>query len=173
MEKTSYSLWLLPSLAVRGALAQAIHDLSRRLSTPTFEPHITLAAPAQAAEAEIVAHAERFAANLASVPIRFDGIGHTEAYFRCLFLRAEKSAVLLAAHRQACAELGRPPEADYMPHLSLVYGRLDTGAKLKLIEEIGRRLPTSILSDRLGVCTMVGPPDAWKVRSFPLRGARA
>src|SRR5205823_12276016 len=124
----------------------------------------TLATPA-APRAEIVAHAKRLAATLAPVPIRFDGIGHTEAYFRCLFLRAEKSAPLLAAHRQACAELSQPPEADYMPHLNLVFGKIETAVKQKLIEEIANRLPSSLVADRLGLCVVAGPPNAWNVIS--------
>lgn len=163
MKRIPCSLWLLPALPVQSELARRIENLGLRLSTPRFEPHMTLTAPVDLLEGEIIAAAREIAASLAPLTIRFDGIGQTDAYFRCLFLRAEKRRDLLAAHEHACAQLGRAPEADFMPHLSLVYGKLTQETKAALTEEITPRAPTTIVADRVGICGLVGSPDAWKV----------
>jgi 2'-5' RNA ligase len=173
MKKVPYSLWLLPALPVRNDLAQLIENLSGRLGTPRFEPHVTLAAPVETHEAEIIATTQEIAASLAPLSIRFEGIGQTDAYFRCLFLRAEKRPDLLATHERACARLGRPPEPDFMPHLSLVYGKLTHEVKAALTEDISPRVPSTIVVDRLGICPVVGSVDTWKVLGpFTLTGKR-
>jgi 2'-5' RNA ligase len=171
MKKAPYSLWLMPSPTVRGGLAELIDALSRRLGTPRFEPHITLAAPNNATEVNAVTRTTGLAEELAPISIRFEGVGYTDAYFRCLFLRAEKSVELLAAHQFACERLGQPPEAEFMPHLSLVYGTLHQTMKEKLIVEIDPWFPKTLLADRVCLCPIIGPPGAWKlVGPFPLKG---
>lgn len=171
MTNVRYSVWLMPPPALREHFAELIDALSRRLGTPRFEPHITLAAPRGATKAQALAEAQRLATHLAPVPVRFDGIDHTDAYFRCLFLRAAKSAELLAAHRRACTELGQPVEADYLPHLSLVYGEIDRAEKEKIIAEIAGRHPGEFVADRIALCAIVGTPDAWPILGpFSLTG---
>jgi 2'-5' RNA ligase len=171
MKKLPYSLWLMPAPTVRAVLAELIDTLGRRLGTPRFEPHITLAAPNNAMEADAVARARDLAEQLAPISIRFDGVGYADAYFRCLFLRAEKSAELIAAHRYACELLGQPPEVEFMPHLSLVYGKFDRALKENLTIEIGTRLPQALSADRVGLCAIAGPPDGWQVIGpYPLTG---
>lgn len=171
MTHTRYSIWLMPPAALRERFAELIDALSRRLGTPRFEPHITLAAPRAVTDAQALSEAQRLATRLAPVPLRFNGIDHTDAYFRCLFLRAVKTPEILAAHRRACAELGEPIEADYMPHLSLVYGEIDRAEKEKMIADVGARFPAEFVADGIAVCSVVGPPDAWPISGpFPLTG---
>lgn len=166
-----FFLWLMPPAAVRDRFARLIDVLSRRLGTAQFEPHITLSGSPDAGEAEAVSRATTLAARLAPVPVRLVDVGYSDAYFRCLYVRAERSPELLAAHRTACAHLGRPPDDDFMPHLSLVYGNLSETEKEKIIEEIGRRFDTTFLSDRIALCLPAGPPDGWRlVGPFTLAG---
>lgn len=163
MSATSYSLWLRPAAPAAARFAQMIEALSHRLGTPPFEPHLTLSGVASTTEADAIARSERLAAQLAPVPIHLVGAGYTDAYFRCLFLRAEKTPPLLAAHRMASAEMQQPVDADFMPHLSLVYGTLETSVKEKIIEEIDARRPHNFLADSVSLCIVAGPPAEWRL----------
>lgn len=162
MTATSYALWLRPDAASAATFAQLIEALSHRLGTPRFQPHMTLSGVASTTEADAIARSKRLAAALAPVPIHLIGAGHTDAYFRCLFLRAEKTPPLLAAHRLASAEMQQPTDADFMPHLSLVYGALATPVKEKIIEELDSRFPRNFLADSISLCAIAGAPDEWR-----------
>lgn len=163
MTATSFSLWLRPAAPATARFAELIEELSQHLGTPWFAPHLTLSGLASTSEAEAIARCERLAARLAPLPIHLVGAGHTDAYFRCLFLRAEKTRALLAAHRIACAGLQQPVEADFMPHLSLVYGTLATPVKEKIIAELEGRFPRNFLADSIGLCSIAGSPSEWRL----------
>lgn len=160
----------MPPPAVHDRFAQIIDTLSERLGTPRFVPHITLAGGA-GPEADAVAHTESLAAKLAPVAVRLTEADYAEAYFRCLYVQAEHTPELLAAHRTAAERFGEPPEADFMPHLSLVYGDLPASAKEELLCQIGWEFETRFIANRVSLCLPVGPPDRWPlVASFALMG---
>ena len=103
MTNARFSIWLMPPAPMRARFSEIIRRLSRRLGTPTFDPHVTLCGgPLNTDESELAVRAEELAARLAPVPIRLTDIGYTEEYFRCLFVRAERTAELLDARRAAC-----------------------------------------------------------------------
>lgn len=171
MPNPSFSLWLTPPPAVREPFGRLIEALSQRLGTPRFEPHITLCGSGDFTEEEVLARADALAARLAPVPIHLTELGYTDAYFRCLFVRAERSDELLAAHRVACEQFGTPPAPDFMPHLSLVYGTFTRGQKERLMDEMGRRIDMRFYATGLSVCPPAGAPESWRVFGpLPLGG---
>ena len=169
-----YSLWLTPPPPVYARFARLIAALSRRLGTPRFPPHITLAGAGAEREEDAIARAKALAATLAPVPVRLLDIGYSDAYFRCLFIRAERSPALLAAHRAAARALGGEVSDDFMPHLSLVYGNLPVERKKTLIAEIGRRFDLEFTAAQTTLCLPAGEPDGWRTLGpFPLGGEPA
>lgn len=161
----------MPPAPVRERFARLIETLGQRLGTPRFAPHVTLGGATNLAEKEVCARTEALARRLAPVPIRLTEVGYTDEYFRCLFVLAERNVELLAAHRLACECFGKPPAADFMPHLSLVYGTLSREQKERLIDEIGRRFDVSFRADSISLCLPSGPPPHWRLRGpFPLTG---
>src|SRR5688500_3142229 len=86
-----FSLWLMPPPAARERYANLIDRLAARLGTPRCEPHITLGG-CDGTEAQAVARATALAARLAPVAVRLGPLETTEQYFRCLYVRAERSA---------------------------------------------------------------------------------
>jgi 2'-5' RNA ligase len=170
----TYSLWLRPAAAAAARFAELIDTWARCLGTPRFEPHITFGTITATTDAEATARARQLAARLAPVPIHLVGAGHTDAYFRCLYLRAEKTPQLLAAYRLACAELEQPMAADFMPHVSLVYGTLATSVKEKIIAEIDGNFPEDFFADSVSLCVLAVSPDDWRsLGPFSLTGRTA
>jgi 2'-5' RNA ligase len=164
-------LWLLPPTPVHERFAALIDRLSRRMGTPRFIPHITLTGSLHSPYDEIVRLTADLAATLAPIPIRLAGIGCTDQYYRCLFMRAERSRELLAAHEAACVRLGRSPESDFMPHLSLIYGDLPQDRKNSIVQEIGANFDAAFYANRIGLCRLDGSPEQWQLpRTFTLTG---
>ena len=164
-------LWLLPPASVQATFAGFIERLAQRFGTAGFIPHITLAGSLDLPADETVRRTAELAARLDPVAIRLTGIGATDEYFRCLFMRAEHSAALLATHETACAQLARPPEKEFMPHLSLIYGKLSQDQKNHIIDEIGNRLDIAFIADRIGLCRASGSPAQWQLsHTYSLTG---
>lgn len=171
LDERSYSLWLLPPPAVGRHYAAMIDTLSQRLGTPRFEPHITLTGRTEASEDVVMAATQELARRLAPVPVRLAGAAHTDAYFRCLYVWAERTPELLFAHRLACELLAQPADKDFMPHVSLVYGNLDAAKEEEVLEAIGGRLPLSFVADRIALYLLAGSPDGWRqVAALALMG---
>jgi len=118
------SIWLVPEGDVREKLAARIAELSRRYGTPSFEPHVTLLGGIGEGEGEVLRRGALLAASARPIAIRLSAVRRGDEYFRCLFLEAERSPDLLAAHEHASDLLGARGRAPFLPHLSLLYGRL-------------------------------------------------
>lgn len=157
---SSLSLWLLPPPAVHARCAALIARLAQRLGTPVFEPHLTLAGTSLAA-AEAIVRLRALAQQLPPLTIRLGELQSTDAYFRCVYARAELSPALGAAYATACRLLDQPL-GDFLPHLSLVYGDLDADTKKSLTSELGGRLDLTFVADRVALYDPTGSPSVWQ-----------
>ncbi len=156
---TGFSLWMLPPPDVAERFRALIRELSRRMGTPPFEPHLTLLGGIE--DASAAARVAPLAARLPPLPIRLTEIGTTAEYFRCVFIHAERTPLLQRAHQQACDMLGQAP-GEFTPHLSLIYGKLHATEQARAIAGIGARFDTAFTVERLALYSTAGPPPAWR-----------
>jgi hypothetical protein len=63
--------------------------------------------------------------------------------------------------------MGTTPDAEYRPHLSLLYADRPAAAKDAILGRLGRDWNEPCLLDRLAVVRPDGPPESW-VRSATL-----
>lgn len=164
-----YALWLVPGQPAFSILASTISRLSREHSTPQFGPHITLLGRIVLPEAKALAKS----ASLASIlePFRFElgEIGFLDENFRCLFVTVVAGHAISRTYRAACRTFTRQ-NAPYMPHMSLVYGKLPPETKQKMATDLswlsGRAFPVH----QLMLWRVDGPVRQWKpVKTFDLR----
>jgi len=152
-------------------LTGLVGDLSGRFGTPLFAPHLTLQGdttmPPAALECAAAAAAE-------SVPTFSEPVAlveGSEAFFRSFYARFAVS--------QPLAKLKRAldPEGfdSFMPHVSLLYGRVEAAAKAAAIAEVNAQLAgRAIHFDRIGIVTSGQdiPIAEWRVvASVKLRPA--
>jgi 2'-5' RNA ligase len=156
------SLWLVPEGSARDRLARLIDRLAARLGTAPFPPHVTLLAGLARPEGEALAAAEGVASSLAPFSVRLGGVDGGDAFFRCLFLRAGRTDALLVAHAAAARAFGRDPDPRFDPHLSLVYGELESRTRADLIRELRSLTERPFDADRLHVWRTVGPVREWR-----------
>lgn len=166
-----FSLWLMPPEPFFSRYRELIHRLSREHGTQTFPPHLTLLGSQRGEEAAMVERTRQLAWVLNPVPIHLLDVGGREEFFRCVIVYVEKSRELMEANCKARELFHVGPDAEFLPHLSLVYGDLDRSQKVTLIDEI-----ESPVDDRFEVHTLRlietgGGPEGWRlVRDFPLIG---
>lgn len=177
MSTPHYALWLLPPPPERARLRELIRTLAQQHGTPVFEPHVTLLGGIDDAQPTALAATAALARRIAPLRIRLGEIGQRDSYFQCLFVHAIPDAALLQAHRLAREAFARREDAEFLPHLSLVYGILDQPQKAAIVAQLGGRLDGEFLVEELA---LIGyrkddQPRGWRpVATFTLRGeARA
>ncbi len=148
---TYHSIWLMPSGKINDELSRLISQLSQQYAAPVFPPHVTLLGELTGAEKELAAQTRQLAAGLQPFQVNLTVVDVLDAYFRCLFLRAEETPALLAANRQARQLFKREQDPKFMPHLSLLYGDFDRATKDRIIEIHRTRIQPAF-------CGEPGPP---------------
>ena len=132
--KTEYTIWMIPTGYAYARLISIIEELSRKFGTLRFEPHVTLLGEILLPKKEVLDKTRRLTELISSFEISLFDIGHSNQYFKCLFLNAEKSPDLMEAGRKARRVFGR--DEPYEPHLSLLYGNIDDDVKKEIEEEL-------------------------------------
>jgi 2'-5' RNA ligase len=170
---TGYALWLIPAGQTYLHLARKILSLSRRYSTPCFEPHVTLASGINVPEHEALIHSAALASRLEPFEIRLAEIDFLDEYFRCLFVRVMPTDGLINAHQAAKEVFSLGKQPPFMPHLSLMYGNFPIDVKKKIAS--GPSVDVSFEVSRVHLYSVNGPPADWRqAGTFRLhkRGAR-
>lgn len=168
--RKNYSLWLMPAGSAFRRLAGVIHDLSRKYSTPPFEPHVTLLGRIALPEREVLVKSAILVRRLRPLAIRLTVLDDRAEYFRCLFVNAAKTAPLIEAHRMARETFHQKQRSAYLPHLSLVYGNLTPRLKKEIITSLGRRFELEFDVRSLYVYSTTGAPRVWRrIRFFRLK----
>lgn len=166
-----HSLWLMPTPADEAMLASIVGELSSRFSTPLFAPHLTLQGDTETTPAALERAITAAASSVAAFAEPVSIVEGSDAYFRSFYARFAVSAALAKLKRAL------DPEgfANFMPHVSLLYGPVETAAKAAAIAEINARLAgRAIRFDRIGIVTSGQdvPIADWRVvASVALRSA--
>jgi 2'-5' RNA ligase len=156
-------LWLAPAGAEAQALSALVVELSQRLGTPRFEPHLTLLGPLApaAGEAGLEERVASLAGRLAPLTLPLRGVSGEPIFYRALYAAVEPTPALQSARAEAGA-LCPAPEAPFRPHLSLAYGRLDALTQAALSAELAPRIPAVVTARHLDLIRTDGPPRAWR-----------
>jgi 2'-5' RNA ligase len=164
------SLWLMPEGAVRDRLRVLIGELARRHRTPLFLPHLTLLGGIPGPEEAALSRAAGLGRALGPIAIRLREVETSDDYFRCVFVRAELTESLRGAHVDARAAFPGAAPTPFLPHLSLLYGRLESPQRAAVLRELGPAQEVAFEASRLHVFRTEGPPRAWRRRGAFLLG---
>ena len=169
----SHSSWFTPSDKAYDELSKMISQLSKKYSTPSFEPHVTLLGSIIDPETEVFEKISSIANQLQPFEVKLTNVGYQNEFFRCLFIKAEESKELIRSNSLARKLFNRETDPPYMPHLSLMYGNFNPEIKEKIITEIGKEFNISFEVENIRVVSYIpGHHDTsgWKiVKEFPLK----
>lgn len=157
------SFWLLPPKKI-----QAIYQ---PLTTPRFEPHITLttAVVLKGENKSILQIIEAVVKNLRPIPVELTEVSVSTTYFQCVFARVKPTLELLQVHQLVRSALRHSDLSMYVPHMSLVYGNISLEQRFKIAQEI--KLPvTKFIADRISAINAGSlNPKTWKqIAAFKL-----
>lgn len=132
-----YTLWLMPKGKAYQKFSGLIKKLASENQALVFEPHVTLLGEIMLPQDEVIKRTNKLVAGQKPFAVTMEQIGYEDYFFRTLFVRAKKTAPLLALHKQA-KKIFQMAALPYMPHLSILYGIFPNELKEKIIAEIGR-----------------------------------
>jgi len=161
-QSSHYSLWLVPTGDARQQLAGTILGLSRAFCAPSFEPHVTLASGITGPAGEVASKMRRLAKSVAPFTVRLTKVDGLEEYFRCLFVRVAPTHPIMSANERAREAFHLERQAGFMPHLSLLYGRLPCDMKERIIVLLARQFGLGFKVSRLQLYLIKGQPAAWR-----------
>ena len=170
MRAEGYSIWLIPSGDVYQKLAEIISQLSDKYSAPNFEPHVTLIGDLLGAKEEIISKTTKLAGSLKPFEIKLKRVDYLDEYFKCLFVRAEKTKELIQANNLAKEIFNRKFDPEFMPHLSLLYGDFIPEIKEKILGDLGREFNIDFEVKSIHLFSTTGEVKDWhRIKEFPLK----
>ena len=167
-----HSVWLMPHAADERRLSAIVDELAAEFDAPRFRPHLTLVEDNATDAAELERLAGRLGAGITAFAAAIAGIGATDLYYRSLYARFAAAGPLLELKRRAIATIAFSPIADFLPHVSLLYGVAEGPHKRQAVAALEQRLAgAAIRFDRVAVVRSAKsiPISEWAVRAaFPL-----
>lgn len=161
-----YSIWIMPSPGSYHArkISGVIDGLAGELKAPRFSPHVTLIGSICAGRAEALRATQSIAESADPFTLYLGSVGHSDAYFRSVFIRVRKTSPLMELNKAASEILGADCKG-FMPHLSLLYSDSDEGARKRIVRRAAASAligPRGFRADRIYLYSTAGPVRRWK-----------
>jgi 2'-5' RNA ligase len=167
-ETSGYSIWLEFGRS-KAELRQLINLLSRRLGTPAFSPHITLAGQLDYREKTIIEKTSWLASVTDPFKVRCNRFGYEHtSFFKAFYLEVALNNALKDL-RNIAEDTFKITNQLYLPHISLLYGYPDSKIRENLISELGNRLPVVADVTVISVIKSYGQVANWElIREYEL-----
>lgn len=163
-----YALWLKPENEVYDVLKRIIVSLAKEYEGPVFEPHITVAGGIDRPEDELQELVSDLAKESEPMTLHLKETDFRDALYRSLFVRIAPNDTLLFLRERCLTSLKKEHEP-YMPHISLMYKKLEAHRKKEIIERVGKRFDLVFIPDKLYLVRTNGTPDNWaEIMHVPL-----
>lgn len=173
----SYSMWLMPQGELLDKFSRLIIKISDEYGSPKYIPHVTLLGDLSGfTRAEVLSKAGELAKSLVPFTITLTEVTYPasypndhEAFYRSLYIVAERTKPLMRANELARKMFGREGDPPFNPHLSIMYGPFPAETKEEIISEVGREFNVSFEVDSIYVWSDKGLPHEWKlIKKIPL-----
>jgi len=166
----TYSLWLVPD---RGSeefrrLNDLITEQAEAYGTPEFEPHVTVVGGVEAEKKRVASEAEKLAEEGDPFVLSLAETRCSTTEHQCVFVLVEPTARLLKLHLRASESVGTD-EGMYVPHLSLVYGRMGIEERARVAGSVAESVPDEVRATAIEVVETGKPVEDWEVTErYPL-----
>ena len=167
MTTSRFSLFYLPVGTVASTTSDLILELARRYKTPLFTPHVTLLGDLHLSKDEVMEKTAELARQLRPFTIQITHLEQGTSYFQCVYIRAA-SPKLIESNKRARQIFDLKSEP-FLPHLSLLYGNLDSEIKESIIQEIGPAFNRSFNVNSIAIWETKEEPKNWnQIKTIPL-----
>ncbi|MEM0200904.1 MAG: hypothetical protein QXD23_00685 [Candidatus Micrarchaeaceae archaeon] len=132
------SIWFIPSKETTTKLTTIISKLSKKYSSPLFEPHITLSKHIKITDKIVDIFKNNFK-ELKEFEMEVINVDQDNKYFKCLFLSLKISEEFKEAIKIS-EKLFKGEQPEVNPHLSLIYGNMPENERKELVISLSKEL---------------------------------
>ncbi len=161
MQDNTYSLWLRPSQTQIDELTKIISRLAHQYRRRVFPPHITLLSSIKSDIRTITSTCEQITESHPAFDIRLGKIDYTKEHYRNLYILAEVDETLTKLYNQTKIKLEHTISETFIPHVSLLYGNLDTKKQQQQGVELSNSYAKFFNCQRLDLYNASGKESEW------------
>ena len=156
-----FAVWLIPVLEDEQYLGEIARKLSKLYEAPKFQPHITIYGLIDA-KFEIVKNAViKSVADVEPFTVKTTGLSYSDDIWKSVFVNIESNKNLNLIHERLSDNLGMYSKYNFIPHLSLIYKKIDESEKKKIIDNI--RLKKELGIDKISILKFSEDISKWKI----------
>ena len=162
-KSSDYVLWLLPDQQSKRKISACIESLSRRFSTPVFDPHITLAKVPVRPISELEKLVDLLSERFSSFPVLLD-LPHCGEppfqMFSAAIKNPDKIIDISNSFDNLCdGSFGKKRAL----HLSYLYGSIHCNELLKFMESEGENYVQLLYIQKMALVDVSGDVSSWKI----------
>ena len=164
----AYWVWGLFTLEDKIFLDQIKAKVQKKLKSPFFETHITLAGPYQNIDNLFLNKLRIFGENNSPILLNPEGYSYKQEIFKTFYVSIENSENLKKLRRNIFDLNKFDLDSKYFPHISLSYGEHEIKEKKELIKQLPK-LNRTIKLSKIVLVNVNEDINLWKIiQSFKL-----
>ena len=129
------TLWAMPKKEEIPLILSAKQTIDNELQGPAFPIHMTLAGQFDMNQSEINSLKEVMVSKLNPIEISYKGYGMKDYFFQAFYVKVNLNQDLQTTRSKIC-DILKIENEEFMPHLSLYYGKQALEKKQSLLTEL-------------------------------------
>ena len=132
---SSLMLWEIPKKKEIPLFLKAKQLIDNKLNGPSFPIHMTLAGPFDLNQSKVKNLEEEIVNRINPIEISYKGYGMKDYFFQAFYVKVDLNQDLQSARSKIC-DIVKIEDEEFMPHLSLYYGKKSLDEKQSLLAEL-------------------------------------
>ncbi len=163
------TLWAIPKKKEIPLFLSAKETIDKKLKGPPFPIHMTLAGQFELNLSKVKDLEERMANEIKPIEITYKGYGMKDYFFQAFYVKVDLNEELQFIRSKICYFL-KIENGEFMPHLSLYYGKQGLEKKQSLLTELPK-IEGSFLVETFYLVSFDPKNIEWKIlNSIHLKG---
>ena len=129
------TLWAIPKKEEIPLFLESKRLIDNKLKGPGFPIHMTLAAQFDLNLSKVKKLEEEIAKRINPIEISYKGYGMKDYFFQAFYVKVDLNQDLQSARSEIC-DIVKIEDEEFMPHLSLYYGKKSLEKKQSLLAEL-------------------------------------
>ncbi len=156
-----FAVWLLPNTEDIEYLNGIIKNLSQRYSAPEFVPHITVYGLVDPSLEVLEECVKNSISDSKPFIVKKSGIDYSDDIWKTIFINIKPNSSLISINKKLARKLGQYARYEFMPHISLIYKKIDDAEKKKIIDSL--KIKNEFTIDKIAIQKFSENVHEWEI----------
>jgi len=156
-----FAVWLLFITRDKRYLEKIIRNLCKSYEAPEFQPHITIYGLLNAKIGVLKGAVVESIAELKPFTVKTAELSYSDDIWKSIFVNVEFNQNLRLIYTRLNRKLGKYSYYELIPHVSLIYKKMDESDKKKIIDSIKMKKELGI--DKIAILEFSEEITKWKI----------